>query len=77
MFKLEKNIQILNKEKYFRPGENVHIQMSNDYPDYIGILHTHNYIEVVYVISGSAIHEIGGKRYNVKRGDLFIININT
>lgn len=67
----------LTKELFFRPDENVHIQMSNEFPDYIGVMHSHEYIEVVYVISGCATHKIGGKTYDVKRGDLFIINMNT
>lgn len=71
------NMDILTKEKFFRPNENIHIQLSKEYPDYIGKWHTHNYIEVVYIISGNAVHEIDGKRYNVKRGDLCIINMHT
>ena len=70
-------MHILTKENFFRPGENMHIQLSDDYPDYIGVVHTHNYIEVVYIISGNALHEIEGKTYNVKRGDLFVVNMNT
>lgn len=70
-------MDVLTKEDFFRPNENVHIQLSDEYPNYIGIRHTHNYIEVVYIISGSAFHEIDGNRYRVKRGDLFIINMNT
>ncbi|MBE6696301.1 MAG: helix-turn-helix domain-containing protein [Ruminococcaceae bacterium] len=70
-------MDVLTKENFFRPNENVHIQLSDEYPNYIGIWHTHNYIEVVYIISGSAFHEIDGNRYKVKRGDLFIINMNT
>jgi len=70
-------IKVLTKDLFFRPGERVHIQMSNERPDYIGIMHSHDYIEVVYIISGNAVHEIDGKRYDVKRGDLFIVNMHT
>lgn len=70
-------ICVLTKEDFFRPDENMHIQMSNEFPDYIEVWHKHEYIEVVYVISGRATHEIGGKIYDVKRGDLFIVNMNT
>jgi len=68
---------VLTKEHFFRPDENIHIQMSNEFPDYIGVWHKHEYIEVVYVISGRAVHEIDGNIYNVKQGDLFIVNMNT
>lgn len=73
----ENTIHALKKEDFFRPDENMHIQMSNEFPDYIGVWHKHEYIEVVYVISGEARHDIVGKTYNVKKGDLFIVNKNT
>lgn len=63
--------------RFFRPGERFHMQMSTDFPDYVGILHRHEYIEVVYVISGTATHTVGDKSYAVKRGDLCFINVNT
>lgn len=68
------NITVLKKEDFFREGENMHIQLSKNHPDYIGILHSHEYIEVMYIISGSATHKINGETYKVKRGDLFIVN---
>lgn len=71
------NVVMLTKDNFFRPDENIHIQMSNEFPDYIGIVHKHKYIEVVYIVSGRATHEIAGKTYNVKRGDLFIVNMDT
>lgn len=73
----KENIQIVTKEHFFRPDENVHIQMSNEFPDYVGIMHKHEFIEIVYIISGQAIHKVAGKTYDVKRGDLFIINSGT
>jgi len=71
------DIVTLTKQNFFRPDENIHIQMSNEFPDYIGVLHKHKYIEVVYIVSGNAIHLIAGKTYRVKRGDLFIVNMDT
>ena len=68
---------VLTREDYFRPGEHVHIQLSNEYPDYIGIPHKHEFIEMVYIVSGTANHRIGDEIYTVKRGDLFIINMDT
>lgn len=75
--KMPNDVTVLTKENFFRPNENMHIQMSNEFPDYIGIMHTHKYIEVVYIVSGSATHRIAGKTYTVKRGDLFIVNMDT
>ena len=74
---IPEDVVLLTKENFFRPDENIHIQMSNEFPDYIGIPHKHKYIEVVYIVSGKATHEIAGKTYNVKRGDLFIVNMDT
>ena len=36
--------------------------------------HTHNYIEVVYVLKGVGLQYINGIPYNVKRGDILFIN---
>ncbi len=35
--------------------------------------HIHDFIELVYVISGNAIHEMSGNRYEIKSGDVFVI----
>jgi AraC-like DNA-binding protein/mannose-6-phosphate isomerase-like protein (cupin superfamily) len=40
------------------------------------ILHTHEFDEIAFVIKGSAIHEIGGNRYPIMRGDVFVIHGN-
>lgn len=53
------------------------MQLSTDFSDYVGILHRHEYIEVVYILSGSATHVIEDKSYAAKKGDLYIINVNT
>ncbi len=74
---MEKQSIVLLKEDFFCSDENFHIQMSNEFPDYIGVEHAHKYIEMVYVVSGSATHEIQGESYTAGRGDLFIINMGT
>lgn len=70
-------IPLMTVERFFRPGECFHMQISTDFPDYMGILHRHEYIEVVYVLSGSAIHTVNDKCSTVKRGDLCIVNVDT
>ena len=64
-------------ESYFAPGENVFIQMSTENIAYVGVPHKHTFIEIVYVVSGSATHEANGKCYQVKKGDLVIVNYET
>ena len=71
------DICVLKQEEFFRPGEHVQIQLSNEFPDYVGVIHQHKFIEVVYILSGTATHYISGKTSPVKRGDLFIINMDT
>jgi AraC-like DNA-binding protein/mannose-6-phosphate isomerase-like protein (cupin superfamily) len=36
--------------------------------------HTHQFIELVYTLSGRGIHTVDGKEYHVKSGDMLIIN---
>lgn len=36
--------------------------------------HTHNFIEMVYTISGECMHYINGRAFKVSRGDLLFIN---
>ena len=71
------NIPVMTIQRFFRPGEQFHMQISTDFPDYMGIPHRHEYIEVVYVLSGSAVHTVDGKCSAVKRGDLCILNVDT
>lgn len=37
-------------------------------------LHVHDFIEISYVASGTGIHILGEKEYEVRKGDLFLIN---
>jgi AraC-like DNA-binding protein/mannose-6-phosphate isomerase-like protein (cupin superfamily) len=37
--------------------------------------HTHEFIEIVYILSGSGRHDVGGRQYPVGRGDLLFISI--
>ncbi len=69
-------IVTIETDFFFKPNVNVHIHHSNDCKDYLGTLHRHKFIEVVYVLSGRATHFIGDKSYTVKKGDVSIINSN-
>ena len=35
--------------------------------------HSHNFIEMTYVVSGRALHNIGDKTVEIKAGDMFVI----
>ncbi len=69
-------IVTIEKDFFFKPNVDVHIHYSNDCKDFLGTLHRHKFIEVVYVLSGRATHYIGDKTYTVKKGDVSIINSN-
>lgn len=38
-------------------------------------LHSHDFIELVYILSGKANHEINGNQYSLSHGDLLFMNI--
>lgn len=73
----EGGIPIFTAEDTFRKGESVYIHLSTDFPEFVGILHKHEFIEIVYVLSGSAVHETAGGSYTVSRGDVVIVNYDT
>jgi len=41
------------------------------------LMHSHDFTELVFVISGSAIHEVGNMKYELKPGDFFLIDDKT
>jgi AraC family L-rhamnose operon transcriptional activator RhaR len=74
---LSDGVPVFTGENFFRPGESVYIHMSSEYPDFVGVLHKHRFIEIVYVISGQAEHVAGNHRSSASKGDLFIVNYDT
>lgn len=70
----EKGVPVFTKDSFFRPNEHVYIHKSNDFPEFVGVVHKHEFIELVYIISGKAIHAINNSEYTVVQGDLVIIN---
>jgi len=86
----ENGIATFSGREFFREGEHCYIHMSSAFPEFVGVPHKHKFIEIVYVISGSAEHvtaehrpDVGGtlrsneRRYGVEKGDLVIINCET
>ena len=53
-------------------GEYIHIFTANCTREIM--IHTHDFIELVYVVSGSAIEVVNGEEYSVKQGDVIFIN---
>lgn len=67
----------LYAQDYFKNGEQVYIHIDNGDSRYTGVMHKHDFIEIVYVISGSARHYMGEYIYEVHKGDLVIVNYGT
>lgn len=72
-----KDVVFFDNNSFFQGNEKVYIQLSTEFPEYVGIMHRHQFIEVVYILSGSAIHTVGGREYKIESGDVALINSNT
>ena len=72
-----KDVPVITAKDIFRPGENVFIQMSSQNTDLTGVIHKHTFIELVYIVSGTATHIVGDRKVPACKGDLFIINYDT
>jgi len=66
----------LNKNDYFKENENIYIHLSDNL-DMNQVTHRHNFIEVSYVVEGTAVHTIEGISYPVKKGNVVIVDYNT
>lgn len=73
----EKQVPVMELNRFFAPGEHFHMQISTDFPNYLGIPHRHEYIEAVYVICGTATHSLSDRTYRVNPGDCYIIDVDT
>lgn len=63
---------IFHRELYLKNGEKIFINKSVYLPTLEE--HTHDFLEIVYICSGSGIHQVNGKEYRVIQGDVFFIN---
>ena len=72
----ENNIEVytFSASDFFRENESVYIHRSNEFERFVGVMHKHEFIEIVYVVSGKAKHIVDGKAYEVKAGDISVIN---
>ncbi|MBQ9920676.1 MAG: helix-turn-helix domain-containing protein [Clostridia bacterium] len=56
----------------FLPGEDILVHKEK--ADRNKNPHTHEFIELIFIYSGSGTHVIDGKRYSVKSGDILFVN---
>lgn len=66
----------LKGENLFRDGIKVYCNRSDELTEYNGVLHSHDFIEICYVISGHGYHRLQDQTYKTSSGDLFVINGN-
>ncbi len=71
---MTEKIAIIDKDYFFKQNQSVHIHISNECKEYVGVPHKHKFIEIVYILSGRAKHIIDDKEYFVKKGDISVIN---
>lgn len=71
---MAEQIRQLDKAMFFRENEDVFIHISPELAEYNSLMHRHKFIEMVYVISGSAMHHINDLKYPVSKGDLVIVD---
>ena len=71
------NVPMLRGNDLFTSKQHVSITMSNTVPEYLGIMHMHDFIEIVYIISGNAEYILLNQSSKVTNGDLIIINYQT
>ena len=66
---------VYTAEKFIKEGSSVGIFSTRE-PKYI-CLHRHDFIEIVYISSGTATEYVDGAKYEVKRGDMLFINLGS
>ena len=71
-----KDTGFLRKSDYFRENENIYIHLSDNL-EMNHVSHRHNFIEVSFVVSGTAVHTIENESYPVKKGNVVIVDYNT
>ena len=71
------NIPVLRGNDLFSSKQHVSITLSTAVPDYLGLMHMHDFIEITYIISGNARYIVYDQSKIVTKGDLIIINYQT
>lgn len=71
----EKAMLVYTAEEFIKQGCSVGIFSTRD-PRH-SELHRHDFIEIVYISSGTATEYVDGAKYEVKRGDMLFINFGS
>ena len=63
---------IFDRKKFMNPQENININYNKK--DKGCVIHTHEFVELIYCVEGTATHIIDGLEYEVEAGDLLFVN---
>ena len=67
-------MRIFRTEELIERGKSVHVFFSEKRRGVAEPIHTHDFIEIVYIRSGKQRHVIDGKGYAVRHGDVLFLN---
>lgn len=70
------NYPLLKGNMLFRKNELVYINRSDELEEYCNVMHSHDFLEIAFVISGRGIHRVEDREYETAKGDLFIVNFD-
>lgn len=72
---MSSNENVVNSQKLLKKGQLI---MLRPHPRFLVFpCHMHDFVEVMYVLSGEVTHLIGGNRITVKKGELLFLAQNT
>ena len=74
MVKQVNTIPFFGNNSFFKGNQRFHIHLSTDFSSFVCVTHKHEFIEVVFVLQGSAMHTVGDRSYKVTQGDVVLIN---
>lgn len=72
--KLQKDNWIINNEKLMKESEVISIHKHDRFIKFDK--HKHDYLEMMFVYSGSIHQEIEGKRLDIKKGEIILLDMN-
>lgn len=64
-------MRVYKTEELIEKGKSIHIFSSHTQSNPI---HTHDFIELIYIVSGSAVQEVNGQTFSVGHGDMIFLN---
>lgn len=67
-------MRVYRSDEFMNKSKGIHIVKCSPSKEDNAFLHTHEFIEIVYITSGKMTQLINGNKYEVKRGDLLFMN---